>query len=165
MGMEGSVYELYLPRRTSPLVEHHVSGSEATNPPVLEPFIITPTFVKQFAMPHIQTTWHNAFVELRECTRLVFLGYSMPEADYHFRTLLRRAVRPGTEVEVILTKNDELRRIPHKYRWTSATTRFQQFFREPRVKHFAVKGYFARCFGRNQLPSYLKGCRSLLRSS
>jgi hypothetical protein len=81
--------------------------SDSSSPPHLEPYIITPTYAKVFDQPHIQTTWHNAYVELREATRVVFIGYSLPEAGYHFRTLLRRAIRQTTEVEVILYKTDD----------------------------------------------------------
>ena len=164
LGMPGTSYELYLPKRISPLVERYSAGNEKDNPPVLEPFIITPTFVKEFALPHIQTTWHNAFVELRECTKVVFLGYSMPEADYHFRTLLRRAVRPETKVEVVLTGHDELRRIPVKYRWTSPTTRYRQFFGAGvKFHHRGIARYFEEIFGTATSAGMLRSCRRRLK--
>ncbi len=107
LGSEKDPYELYLRDRPSPFIaEKFPDSARSQNPPLLEPYIITPTYTKVFDQPHIQTTWHNAYVELREASRIVFVGYSLPEADYHFRTLLRRAIRTETEIEVILYKND-----------------------------------------------------------
>lgn len=40
----------------------------------------TPTFVKRFDNPHLQMTWHNAFIELVEADKVVFIGYSLPGA-------------------------------------------------------------------------------------
>lgn len=76
--------------------------------PILEPFLITPTFTKVFDNTHIQMIWHNAHVELSEADKIVFIGYSFPEADYHFRTLLRKAVNPNVSIEVVLTRNDKI---------------------------------------------------------
>src|SRR5208283_56264 len=74
-------------------------------------FIIDPqthaTFSKVFDLPHIRGTWQNAFVELREAEKVVFIGYSLPDADYHFRTLLRRSVRWSTPVAVYMHENDD----------------------------------------------------------
>lgn len=99
--------DVYLKRRNSPFIADLFPDSrEGAYPPVLEPYIITPTYAKVFDLPHIQTTWHNAYVELREASRIVFIGYSLPESDYHFRTLLRRAIRTGTGIEVVLHTND-----------------------------------------------------------
>jgi uncharacterized protein (DUF3820 family) len=85
----------------------HPGGSAARSASFLEPYIITPTFTKVFDLPHIQTTWHNAFVELREAEEVVFVGYSLPDADYHLRALLIRAIRPKTRIRVILSRSDD----------------------------------------------------------
>lgn len=108
LGSGKDPYELYLRDRPSPFIaERFPDSSDNENPPLLEPYIISPTYAKVFDQPHIQTTWHNAYVELREASRIVFVGYSLPEADYHFRTLLRRAIRRETEIEVILYTDDK----------------------------------------------------------
>lgn len=107
LGSSKNAYDLYLHPRESPFIaEQYPDESDQSSPPLLEPYLITPTYTKVFDQPHIQTTWHNAYVELREATRVVFIGYSLPEADYHFRTLLRRAIRQTTEIEVILYETD-----------------------------------------------------------
>lgn len=107
LGMEGPAHDIYVKSQISPFIKEHLDGREQPSPSILEPFIITPTFTKVFDLPHIQTTWHNAFVELREATNVVFIGYSLPAADYHFRTLLRRAIRSTTPIKVILDKSAE----------------------------------------------------------
>ena len=107
LGMNEPAHDIYVKRRISPFIQEHLDEREKDSPSVLEPFIITPTFTKVFDSPHIQTTWHNAFVELREADQVIFIGYSLPDADYHFRTLLRRSIRSTTKVTVILHKSDK----------------------------------------------------------
>jgi hypothetical protein len=106
LGMKASASELYVTPRRSPFMETHRASATGAAP-LLEPYIITPTFSKVFDLPHIQTTWHNAFVELREASEVVFVGYSLPDADYHLRVLLIRAIRPGTSIRVVLSTNDD----------------------------------------------------------
>lgn len=103
--------------------------------PELEPFFITPTFVKVFDNAHIQTIWHNAYVELTEATRVVFLGYSLPLADYHVRTLLRRSIQPGAEIVAVLAPSDTpIRNTPRRLRWVFAASRFRAFFGNERIQ-------------------------------
>jgi hypothetical protein len=111
LGMRTTASELYVTPRRSPFMEAHPGNSASGSVSMLEPYIITPTYSKVFDLPHIQTTWHNAFVELREADRVVFVGYSLPDADYHFRTLLIRAIPPTAAIHVVLAESDD----PVKY--------------------------------------------------
>lgn len=104
LGSSKNPYEIYVCSTKSPFIEKYCDEDTEAQP--LEPLIITPTYKKVFDQPHIQTTWHNAYVELREASKVVFIGYSLPEADYHFRTLLRRAIRENTKIEVVLYEDD-----------------------------------------------------------
>jgi hypothetical protein len=106
LGMKACASELYVTPRPSPFMDAH-RATASGSAPLLEPYIITPTFSKVFDLPHIQTTWHNAFVELREASQVIFVGYSLPDADYHLRVLLIRAIRPGTNIRVILSPSDD----------------------------------------------------------
>lgn len=90
----------------SPLTKQYIDSRECDCHPKLEPVLITPTFSKVFDQPHIQLTWHNAFVALRKATEVTFIGYSLPDADYHFKTLIRRAIRPDVPVRVVLSEQD-----------------------------------------------------------
>jgi hypothetical protein len=86
LGMNKPAHEIYVRRRVSPFIKRHLDEREKPSPSILEPFIITPTFTKVFDLPHIQTTWHNAFVELREADQVVFIGYSsVSSIGYTFR--------------------------------------------------------------------------------
>lgn len=107
LGHDSPSYDIYVKELDSPfLARMYPNDPELEKPPKLEPYIITPTYTKVFNQPHIQTTWHNAYVELREASRVVFIGYSLPQADYHFRTLLLRSIRKDTTIELVLHKND-----------------------------------------------------------
>lgn len=103
LGMADPASTLYFLPRPSPfMLDYPNDGGGGAEVP-LEPYIITPTYSKVFDLPHIKTTWQNAFVELREATEVIFVGYSLPDADYHFRALLLRAIRPTTRVRVFLS--------------------------------------------------------------
>ncbi len=106
LGLSESASSIYVKERESPFMSSYQDSSGGEFCPVLEPYVITPTFAKVFDQPHIQTTWHNAYVELREADEIIIIGYSLPEADYHFRTLLRRAIRTNSEVRVVLSQYD-----------------------------------------------------------
>jgi len=109
--------------------------SSSTSKPVLEPFFVTPTFLKVFDNPHIQTIWQNAYVELSEADKVVFVGYSLPDADYYVRTIIRRALRPTTRVVVYLAENDFPKRNTPKYLLHGfASMRYRRFFGETRVE-------------------------------
>ena len=116
---------------------------EVFNLPLLEPLIISPTFMKQFDNPHIAYIWHNAYLELSKAEKVVFIGYSLPYADYHLRTLLKRAIQPNTEIEVVLVKNDKAPKSSKTQNYYAAN-RYKEFFGPKNLKfHFnGVKGYF-----------------------
>lgn len=123
----------------SPLALEYSDSREKTNLPELEPFLVTPTFEKVFDLPHIQNVWQNAYLELRQATKVVFIGYSLPEADYHFKTLARRAIRPSTEIDVVLCDRD---------RHTQLTD-----FKGQVPFEYSVEARFVRLFGRERIRS------------
>ena len=160
LGMNESAHDIYVKSKVSPFIEDHLDEREKDSPSILEPFIITPTFTKVFDLPHIQTTWHNAFVELREADQVVFIGYSLPDADYHFRTLLRRAIRSKTPVKVILDASAE----PPKNLLTAdpktvyPAQRYRQVFREEQLtfNYKGVEGFAKEFAPEEQLPTALE---------
>lgn len=134
--------------------------------PRLGPFLITPTYLKVFDSPHIQMTWHNAYVDLAEASEVVFIGYSFPEADYHFRTLLRRAIRSDTDIVAVLVDTDEPKRnVPRIIRSAYAAVRYRLFFGEDRVmfKFGGTKAFLTGLGGRTRLPDCLQYVRARLR--
>ena len=68
--------------------------------------LIMPTFLKDFSNPQYKLIWQNAGIELAEATKIVFIGYSLPQADFEMRQLLSRMIREDAEIEVV-TKGPE----------------------------------------------------------
>lgn len=168
VGSPEEVWGQYVAPHPCPTCRKFLSVRTTRSPdslPQLEPFFITPTFVKVFDNAHIQMTWHNAYMDLAEATEVVFIGYSFPRADYHVRTLLRRAIQPHASIVVVLTRGDEPNRnTPKRVRRYFATTRFREFFGPERVS-FELGGvgtYFRRAMGRKKLSDRLTLVRQML---
>ncbi len=63
--------------------------------------LIMPTFLKDFTNPQYKLIWQNAGIELSEADRIVFIGYSLPQADFEMRQLLARMVKDDAKIEVV----------------------------------------------------------------
>ena len=63
--------------------------------------LIMPTFLKNLSNPQYKLIWQNAGIELSEAERVVFIGYSLPQADFEMRQLLSRMVRADAKIEVV----------------------------------------------------------------
>lgn len=141
------------------------SEPEAGEAPRLEPFFVTPTFLKVFENPHIRMIWHNAYMELVEATRVVFVGYSLPEADYHLRALLRRAIRPSTAVVTVLIDRDEVdASTPAHLRSSLPAERYRAFFGDGRltVDTRGTRGFFEEELAFGSLTESLDALRRQL---
>lgn len=68
--------------------------------------LLLPTFIKDLSNIQIQLVWQNAGIELSEATKVVFIGYSLPQADFEIRQLLSRCIPNHAEVEVVCYPND-----------------------------------------------------------
>jgi hypothetical protein len=55
------------------------------------PIVIPPTFFKVMSNFYLQQIWKRAEDILRKADHLIFCGYSFPDADLHFKYLLKRA--------------------------------------------------------------------------
>jgi len=170
LGSDENVWRLYVLPRECPACQKLWQRSavrHSTAAPRLEPFFVTPTFVKVFDDPHIRLTWHNAFAELSEADEVVFIGYSLPDADYHVRTLLRRAIHPDARITVVLTSGDEKKRnTPNFLRRFLPAERYRTFFgkERPVFDLSGVEGYFGRVMGSTSLRRRLAGIRRTLQS-
>lgn len=139
LGATNDVWNLYVETQVCRYCRYK-NKEEKQGAPGLEPFFITPTFAKVFDNTHIQMVWHNAYTELAEADKVVFIGYSLPEADYHLRTLIRRAIKPDVPIEVVLTGDDiPKKNTPMYVRKFFASARYADFFGNHRVT-FHVKG-------------------------
>ncbi len=63
---------------------------------------ITPTLLKDLDNTHLRMVWHNADLDLREANRIVFVGYSLPLADFQLRYILKKSIKHSTKIEVVL---------------------------------------------------------------
>jgi hypothetical protein len=65
--------------------------------------MITPTSLKDYRNPHIASLWYQAERALRECRRVVFVGYSLPWDDVDVIYLLKRGLRHlrGDQITVV----------------------------------------------------------------
>jgi len=70
------------------------------------------SYRKDYAIQQFQTIWHRAFDALRESHRWLFIGYSMPEADFEFRQVLKSAElancgRLRRSIQVVLKRDQD----------------------------------------------------------
>ncbi|MBX3427674.1 MAG: hypothetical protein KF688_18490 [Pirellulales bacterium] len=85
--------------------------------------LVMPTFLKDFSNFQLKLVWQNAAVELMEATNLVFIGYSLPHADFEFRQLLTRMVRRSAPIHVVLYEDAK-----DRARYREEVARYKQFF-------------------------------------
>ena len=57
-----------------------------------QPLIITPTFLKSYDNDLIRQLWNNAEAALEVANEIIFVGYSLPDADVILRSMFSRAV-------------------------------------------------------------------------
>lgn len=69
--------------------------------------LIMPTFIKDLSNPQYKIIWQNAGIEISEADKLVFIGYSLPSADFELRQLLSRMSKRNAEIEVVTFVDDE----------------------------------------------------------
>ncbi|MBS0580632.1 MAG: hypothetical protein JSR36_15350 [Proteobacteria bacterium] len=95
--------------------------------------VATFSFDKALGFYQFQGVWEDALRTLREAERWIFVGYSLPEADFQLRHVLKTAqlAGPATRnlvIEVVV-KRDNL-----------AVERYKRFF-GARVKHIYIDGF------------------------
>jgi len=97
--------------------------------------------------------WHNAYHELSEASEIVFIGYSFPEADYHLRALLKRALKPLTKISVVLRAGDGDKK-----------SRYLSFFgrKNIRFSFIGVERFFYKKYGKPHTKSCLNKVASIL---
>jgi hypothetical protein len=69
----------------------------------LQPLLIAPTHLRDYRNPHLAQVWYEAEQVLREASRVVFIGYSLPEDDVEVIYLLRRSMAhlPTGQITVV----------------------------------------------------------------
>ncbi|MFK5948599.1 MAG: hypothetical protein QM500_07505 [Methylococcales bacterium] len=68
---------------------------------ILTANLIMPTYLKDLSNPQYRIIWQNAGIEISEADRIVFIGYSLPYADFEMRQLLSRMTRKSAKIHVV----------------------------------------------------------------
>jgi len=74
---------------------------EEKNNHLLASNLIMPTYIKDLSNPQYKVIWQNAGIEIAEAEKIVFIGYSLPNADFEMRQLLSRMTRKKAKIEVV----------------------------------------------------------------
>lgn len=77
--------------------------------------LIMPTYIKDLSNPQYKIIWQNAGLEISEADELIFIGYSLPSADFEMRQLLSRMTRRNAKIKVVdfsdcLTRKENIKR-------------------------------------------------------
>lgn len=64
-------------------------------------FIVPPSHIKDLNHPAISKLFDEAAIEIRKTKKIVFVGYSFPEADVHIKALFKKNILDETEIEVV----------------------------------------------------------------
>ena len=94
--------------------------------------LIMPTFLKDLSNPQYKIIWQNAGIEISEAEKIVFIGYSLPSADFDMRQLLSRMVRKSAKIHVVDYCLDESK-------WNEKEKHWRRFFGK-RTISFEFKG-------------------------
>jgi NAD-dependent SIR2 family protein deacetylase len=82
---------------------------------ILEEMIITPTMLKEFQNHHLRLIWQNAFLNLNRADVVVFIGYSLPLADFELRYFFKKALPQNIDLNVVLHSIDKLNGTKERY--------------------------------------------------
>ncbi|GKW36721.1 MULTISPECIES: hypothetical protein [Pectobacterium] len=94
--------------------------------------LIMPTFLKDLSNPQYKIIWQNAGIELSEADRLIFIGYSLPSADFEMRQLLSRMIKRNVEIEIVT-------------------------YEENPTEESKIKGHWEAFFGKREIKIHLCG--------
>lgn len=72
-----------------------------------ESIIIPPSLVKSYENIHVQQLWLRASEELRKAEKIVFIGYSMDDADIEFQYLVKQSTSLNNKLKSIIVIKPE----------------------------------------------------------
>lgn len=107
------------------------------------PEIITPTMVKQFTKQMYINIWQNAQYLLENANQIIFVGYSMPLADFEFRFILTKYISQHAKISVVLHESDK---------------------KEPGEKHEVPEDRYRCAFPKNDIEFYYNGFKDFFDS-
>lgn len=68
---------------------------------IFDTFIVPPSHIKDLNHPAISKLFDEAAIEIRKAKKIVFVGYSFPEADVHIKALFKKNILGNTSFEVV----------------------------------------------------------------
>ena len=84
--------------------------------------LVPPSHMKDLSHTIHSQLFIEASEELRRARKIVFVGYSLPEADVHVKAIIKKSIRPHTEVAAVDINETEEFRL--RYREISKRTQF-----------------------------------------
>ncbi len=118
--------KLIIPNFSNPKICRHCE--KQGNSSALRGALVMPTFLKDLSNFQVKLVWQNAAIELMEARRLVFIGYSLPHADFEFRQVLSRMVHKDAKIDVVLWGGSA--------NYEAECERYKSFFSRHRLKFF-----------------------------
>jgi len=125
----GSLNWIYCPNcQTIKITPRRKSASTIIDTPtrceidqsIQQPIIIAPTWYKNYSNPYIVNLWMKTAEILRKSNEVVFVGYSLPEADHELRYLFKknlykesRMLRPKI---YLVTKSRKIEEVEKRYK-------------------------------------------------
>ena len=100
--------------------------------------IIPPTFFKVMSNFYLQQIWKRAEEELMKADRIVFCGYSFPDADMHVKYMMKRAEinrEDDRPLEVYVVNRPPKRRTA-THRKSEERSRYERFFKSKGLFHW-----------------------------
>ena len=107
------------------------------------PIIIPPTYFKALSNLYLRQIWHAAEQALRACKRVIFCGYSFPDADVHVRYLLKRVEVNGERTPEVFIVNEHTGKSDASRR--AEQDRYQRFFRNKASIHWTGMSFEEFC--------------------
>ena len=84
--------------------------------------IMPPSYLKALNQPVISQLFSEASREIRDAKKIVFVGYSLSDADVHIKALFKKQLRNETEVIVVNSKKAAI--LESKYRAIAENVKF-----------------------------------------
>jgi NAD-dependent SIR2 family protein deacetylase len=107
------------------------------------PIIIPPTFFKVMSNHFLQQIWRETENALMVANRIVFCGYSFPDADIHIKYLLKRAeVNRGTTPDIYIFNNHKGKKDDDR---NQEKIRYEKFFSDKGKVKYLDKSFEDFC--------------------
>ncbi|WP_347491440.1 SIR2 family protein [Desulfoscipio sp. XC116] len=87
-----------------------------------ETLIIPPSHIKKISHPIISQILSEAMREIRSCQKVVFVGYSFPDADVHFKALFKKSL--SRNQQIIVVNNSKSKTLKYNYLALTDTVQF-----------------------------------------